>query len=166
MKFNIDSMKNLFFFICCTLFFSCSTENIENDFDQIEVRSGESFGFCVGKCYSEVIFEGNQQKLLVKESIFNDNVFTEKEKVYTEQVLLSTKNEIFKLIDFEEFMALDEVYGCPDCADGGAEWIEIKKGNGEIKKVKFEYGDTVPGHKNLVILLRKERKRLFEKYAK
>ena len=23
------------------------------------------------------------------------------------------------------FNSLDSVYGCPDCADGGAEWLEI-----------------------------------------
>ena len=42
------------------------------------------------------------------------------------------------LIDLDEFMALDTVIGCPDCADGGAEWIEIVFEETRYK-VTFEY---------------------------
>ena len=28
-------------------------------------------------------------------------------------------------VDVGNFFSLDETYGCPDCADGGAEWVEI-----------------------------------------
>ena len=42
------------------------------------------------------------------------------------------------LIDPDAFLALDSVIGCPDCADGGAEWIEIEYGD-QSHKVSFEY---------------------------
>ena len=34
-------------------------------------------------------------------------------------------DNLLELLDTEKFYALSEVIGCPDCADGGAEWIEI-----------------------------------------
>ena len=32
---------------------------------------------------------------------------------------------------------MDSVYGCPDCADGGAEWVEVENA-GTRKRVTFE----------------------------
>jgi hypothetical protein len=33
---------------------------------------------------------------------------------------------------------MDTVIGCPDCADGGAEWLELGFEK-EVKRVTFEY---------------------------
>ena len=33
--------------------------------------------------------------------------------------------QLVTLIDFEYFQSLDDVYGCPDCSDGGSEFIVI-----------------------------------------
>ena len=32
-------------------------------------------------------------------------------------------NGILNEINLKEFYSLKDFYGCPDCADGGAEWI-------------------------------------------
>ena len=51
---------------------------------------------------------------------------------------------------------LDDRIGCPDCADGGAEWIEIDSMDG-VKRVTFENGQTVNGIEPLVEKLRQLR---------
>ena len=38
------------------------------------------------------------------------------------------------------FQGLQATYGCPDCADGGAEWVEVEFDDGASKRVTFEYG--------------------------
>ncbi|MBP7884673.1 hypothetical protein KAZ93_00525 [Patescibacteria group bacterium] len=55
-------------------------------------------------------------------------------------------------LDYKKFNALNEVIGCPDCLDGGAEWIEIGD-----KKVTFEYGSSIPEISNLIYTLREIR---------
>lgn len=44
------------------------------------------------------------------------------------------------LIDWEAFRKLEETIGCPDCADGGGQWIEISRG-GEVHRVTYEFGN-------------------------
>ncbi len=41
-------------------------------------------------------------------------------------------------INLRGFFQLDEIIGCPDCADGGAEWIEIRTIE-KTQKVTFGY---------------------------
>ena len=61
--------------------------------------------------------------------------------------------QIIELIDFEYFQSLDDVYGCPDCADGGAEFIEIIY-DGVAKHVTFDAYTEIDGIQELTILLR------------
>jgi hypothetical protein len=46
--------------------------------------------------------------------------------------------DLVSAIDLEAFENLDEVIGCPDCTDGGAEWLEIVTLKGR-HKVTYEY---------------------------
>ena len=69
------------------------------------------------------------------------------------------------MTDYELFKKLNEIVGCPDCADGGAEWIEIIKGDSK-HKVTFECGKAPKEIDSLVTVLR-EKKTYFEgKYLK
>jgi hypothetical protein len=36
--------------------------------------------------------------------------------------------------------SLDPVYGCPDCADGGAAYLELARG-GIVERIQMEYSD-------------------------
>ena len=51
--------------------------------------------------------------------------------------------ELQTLIDFLVMQDLEDVIGCPDCADGGATYIELTQ-NGETKRVTFETGNPPP----------------------
>ena len=53
-------------------------------------------------------------------------------------------------MDLKEVHAMDDIIGCPDCADGGAEWLELGFED-RVKRVTFEYmnepeqlGDIIP----------------------
>ena len=48
---------------------------------------------------------------------------------------------------------MDEIIGCPDCADGGAEWIEITSGE-TSHKVTFEYNKSPDVFKSYIEILR------------
>jgi len=48
-------------------------------------------------------------------------------------------NQLLHLVQETEFLKLNDRYGCPDCADQGGEWIEIRFADGKTKKVTFDY---------------------------
>jgi hypothetical protein len=54
------------------------------------------------------------------------------------------------------FSKQPERLGCPDCADGGAEYIELQTGDQKYR-ITFEYGQTIPGFELLVDALRTQR---------
>jgi hypothetical protein len=37
---------------------------------------------------------------------------------------------------------VEGVHGCPDCADGGAEWVQVRA-SGDSIRATFEYGATL-----------------------
>ncbi|CAF4279798.1 unnamed protein product, partial [Rotaria sordida] len=48
---------------------------------------------------------------------------------------------------------LDDRIGCPGCADGGIEWIEVNWSK-ESKRVTFEYEALINGIEELIKYLR------------
>lgn len=60
--------------------------------------------------------------------------------------------------NFDAFSQQPQQVGCPDCADGGAEYIELQSGDRRYRVV-FEFGKTIPGFEPLVNNLRAHRGR-------
>lgn len=128
------------------------------------VNYGTSFGMCVGPCRKEMNVVNNTVSFTV--------FYTEGRgaiggtpKTYTELLDASFGSSLVKSIDYESFKKLNEIIGCPDCADGGAEWVEILK-NDSKHKVTFEFGKAPKEIESLVTILR-EKKVYFEaKYLK
>ena len=52
----------------------------------------------------------------------------------------------------DEVFALKEIIGCPDCLDGGAEWIEVSC-DGKAHRVEFDYHAPPSAISHLVYLL-------------
>lgn len=128
------------------------------------VNYGTSFGMCVGPCRKELN--------LVKDELVFTVYITEGRgavggvpKSYKEKLTNLYASNIIQNIDFEAFKKLPEVIGCPDCADGGAEWIEIIKDDSK-HKVTFEFGTSPKEIEKLVQLLREKRTYFEEKYVK
>ena len=165
-------MKNLIsaaLIISLFVFQSCSQEKLKTEsiqsLDSLIIISGQSFGFCVGKCYSDMIFKGKNVSLIVKETVSKGNSNIQKETTYTDELTDKQLSELAQLIDLGKFKLNPETIGCPDCADGGAEWLAIEQTELN-KKVTFEYGKDIPGQEKLVAFLRKERTTLLTKFVK
>jgi len=120
-------MKSKFILVFILLFslISCEeTDNTELNLDEeiISISYGTSFGECMGYCKRKIEIEGTVVKYIVSSWSVDDNYpDIEIKGTISEQ----DWNSITEKIDFIVFRNLEEVIGCPDCADGGAEWIKV-----------------------------------------
>ena len=111
-------------FISIQLLFSCDADEdiLTYDSEIVSIEYGTSFGQCIGYCNRNVEITGT-------EIIFNASGQTVTGKlpdiVITDIISIEDWEELVNTIDILIFRNMEEVIGCPDCADGGAEWIEI-----------------------------------------
>ncbi len=121
--------------------------------DTVIIRSGTSFGFCAGYCNKDM-------ELIGTKATFTKSSPRDPAK-YPTRICIKTlatnkAADLNVMAQFTEFRKQPEVIGCPDCADGGMEYIEVQVG--ELRhKVKFDYGKTIPGFDALVKELRTQR---------
>ncbi|WP_420316531.1 hypothetical protein [Ekhidna sp.] len=126
---------------------SCDENLSNNEISKIEF--GTSFGICAGYCTQIVtISEGIATKTIKPQLSQN-----------LEEKTCSIKYAEFESlagdVDVASFMELEEIIGCPDCADGGSEWIELTTPQG-TKKVTYEYGKEPAAVKSIIEELRKQ----------
>ena len=123
------------------------------------INSGTSFGECWGYCINELELQDIYANFQVSGWWEEDPDFPT--LIHEDIISQSALETIVNSFDFDEYIQLDGVYGCPDCADGGSEWIEITH-DGITKRVTFEAYDSIPGHDELVIQLRTLRQYYWE----
>jgi len=115
-----------------------------------EIKGGYSFGFCAGYCKADFVFTENLQALELKthgrESDPPD-LFFEKD------LDLSNWDRMIRSVNLDSFCSMDDVYGCPDCADGGMEYVTLEC-EGRDKTVRFEYGEVLPEIRDLLLEVR------------
>lgn len=162
-------MQLVLLMILSTLFFTnCekSSDLADNQatMNDYVVNYGTSFGMCVGPCRKEMNFLNGEVSFTV--------FYTEGRgatggtpKTYKETLDATLQNSLIKSIDYDAFKKLNGVVGCPDCADGGAEWVEIMKGDSK-HKVTFEFGKAPKEIESLVTVLREKKVYFEEKYLK
>lgn len=130
--------RRFFCVFLCSFFFlsSCDKESTQSEIKSI--KSGTSFGECIGYCVRDL--EITHTSITYTASGWNDQVYPIK--------TLHRDNDtedwegLVDLIDMEAISGYEDIVGCPDCADGGAEWIRIET-DSSIKQITFEYGDTL-----------------------
>jgi len=126
-------MKRVLLNLLFLFIFSSCTYN--DDFHEIiQLRYGTSFGMCVGYCKNEMALKSGL--ITYKKEGWNESF---QSAVCSETLTNGTWNSIVEFNHLDAFFELPEVIGCPDCADGGAEWLEIELVNGEKHEVYFEY---------------------------
>jgi hypothetical protein len=101
----------------------------------VRVRSQTSFGFCAGYCTTEMLVDSLQARLISRS--FDAERYPT--RTVTQTITLQDWRQLTAAIDTARFSRLDPVYGCPDCADGGAELVELEWGS-QRRQVSFEYG--------------------------
>lgn len=133
-------------FLC--FFGRSETEEPENKHEVTVIRYGTSFGFCqnnISITSSEVTLNKNGW---VYDPIVL-SVITDKKQIENSYI-----QELFEKVNFDDFLELKETIGCPDCADGGAEWLEISTKN-NTHKVTFEYlNNKIPELEDILTTIR------------
>lgn len=116
----------------------CEFPAVPGSTDGVVIRSGTSFGMCVGYCSTELSLSEREVRFIRSSRSAEYPPLTRHQAMSAERW-----NAIRAAIDWNALAGLEAVYGCPDCADGGAEWIEVTSA-GTTKRVTFEYGAELP----------------------
>lgn len=138
--------------ISIILFSNFQCEEIENigQTGQVHFLSyGTSFGECLGYCNREIVVSGGVVFTKSGWDIGGTLPDSSCEYIFIRDPLPDYLDDI----DINTFLAMDEVIGCPDCADGGAEWLELGFEN-EVKRVTFEYMNEPDEFKAVIPSLR------------
>ena len=140
-----------YFLIAAILISVVGTINAE----VLSISSGTSFGMCFGYCRQSINMTSNPLKIEAsKEPNFAHQTYP---PVHTTLSFPSNQwSELISLLNLKIFTALSNTIGCPDCADGGAEWIQVNWTDGN-KRVTFQYGRDVNGIEGLIKKLRQIR---------
>lgn len=114
-----------------TTFSACKKGQIKN---LNSIGYGTSFGMCIGYCSNNLTI--SDLKVVFSKSKNGQAADT---KTCTKSISEDDVNAIKDLLNSDKISALPEVIGCPDCADGGAEYVAINA-DGKQYKITFEYG--------------------------
>jgi len=144
-------------FMSALLFDQCSSvaEQPLTDTAPITIRTGTSFGMCVGNsCRKDYVFNGTSVTL----SQGGTRTQTQTPDKTCERTISAADWTSLRAAaaDLDAFRKQPNVIGCPDCADGGAEYIELQQ-NDSRHRVTFPFGKTIPGFEPLVNALRQQR---------
>jgi hypothetical protein len=148
-------MKQIFLSFVITLTMSQCTENRVRPItdEALTIRSGTSFGMCIGYCQMDYTFNGTNVTFTQSGTRSQNETPT---KTCQAAISPADWNAIKALADFDAFSKVPTTLGCPDCADGGAEYIELQAGDSK-HRVTFEFNNTIQGFEPLVDALRKAR---------
>ncbi|TKC10726.1 hypothetical protein FA048_11180 [Pedobacter polaris] len=133
------------FILISIITFSCKNQDLTTT---ATIKYGTSFGMCVDYCQREILLNGSKATFAKSKNGNNPDT-----KTCTKELDEVTLTALRKSIDMNAISNLPDVIGCPDCADGGSEYVEITS-NGKTKKVVFEYGKTPPSLIDLVSKLK------------
>ena len=99
-------------------------------------EAGYSFGFCIGPCRGELHIDGEALALRVTDRTGSQVIAQNRGR------LTSSGSARLAGVAASLPAELLETYGCPDCADGGAETLSATVG-GAQRMVTFEYNARV-----------------------
>lgn len=155
-------MKVFYAFAALLLFTGCQMQpfSVRTTPDPVLViRGGSSFGECLGYCWNEIQINPEQTRLIRKFQLPAGPAAPD--RLYQRDTDPAVWDQLVELVEFDELQTLESVYGCPDCADGGAEWIEVETATSK-KKITFEFGTSVAGAEPLIEAVRTLRQAYIE----
>ena len=135
-----------------------SCEKEERQFGTLNyIAYGTSFGECLGYC-------NHYMKVYPHLATLRKYGWDENGRLPDMQCSIPLESYEFisvkDSLDVGIFFTLDETYGCPDCADGGAEWVEVSFDT-VIHRVTFEYMNE-PGELLTIVPALRELMERFE----
>ncbi len=102
--------------------------------------SGTSFGECLGYCVTELSVTGRTARL-----VYSGWTRAVPDVRHERALSAAERGQLDRALDLQALRRAASQYGCPDCADGGAEWVGAELAEGGQKRVTFEYGTEVVG---------------------
>jgi hypothetical protein len=99
------------------------------------VESGTSFGMCAGYCSTRLVVDDARATLI--ETAWRSEL---PDRTRTVELTAAERSRFYAAADTAAVHRLAGVHGCPDCADGGAEWITVGRST-----VKFDFGKELAG---------------------
>jgi hypothetical protein len=110
-----------------------------NSCEIVKIKYGWSFNMSVGYSRQDVILSSGSV-------IFTKQGFSGTPPPVTcTSVLSDTEWNALKTgVDITTFFSVPAVIGCPDCSDGGSEWIEMELNHGEKHRSNWDYSDGAP----------------------
>jgi hypothetical protein len=132
---------------------ACAVSPAEPGTDgSLEVSRGTSFGMCLGYCETELVLAGATATLTERSR--DPKRYPTRER----SIELTAKEwkRIRAMADRRALRIVEGVHGCPDCADGGAEWVEIRTAKESIRAT-FDHGRTLGPIADLQAALRAVR---------
>lgn len=117
------------------------------------IRATTSFGFCAGYC--ETTLEISSDLMSYVEESRRGELPT---LLRSAPVSSAEWDGLIDALDRRAIARLPDTVGCPDCADGGAESLEVIGADWQ-KRVTFEYGATMPELQPLLARVRALRGR-------
>jgi hypothetical protein len=117
------------------------------------IRSTTSFGFCWGYCRTTL-------DITPTEMVFVEDGWRDEVPVVRRTARVSSEEwqALLSAVDRSRIEPLPARIGCPDCADGGAESLEVVAGDWQ-KTVTFEYDAALPQLQPLLERVRVLRRR-------
>ena len=109
----------------------------------LSIRFGTSFGECLGYCVNTLMIDEQNMTLSREGWVQGGSLPGLRFEAGPDSKRWSMLRTAWSA-NAESFSELDSIIGCPDCADGGAEWIEVRTASGR-KKVTYEYATDLQG---------------------
>jgi hypothetical protein len=132
---------------------TCSVNAPDTD-GPITIEHGTSFGMCLGYCRTVLEIDGTTVRLTQTSPDSTRNP----RKTQTLQLTEAEARRLQALANVRDVSRVEGVHGCPDCADGGAEWVEIRTTDRTIKAT-YEFRSTLEPIAELQAQLRALRER-------
>jgi hypothetical protein len=103
--------------------------------DSSLIGAGWSFGMCLGYCSADLTIDGDTVVLTGRDRTLEEPVFVNRGTLTAE-----AQGSIAAAVAGLAGVSLEPIYGCPDCADGGAASLSIVR-DGVTSRHDMEYGN-------------------------
>jgi hypothetical protein len=135
-------MKTILSFVFLLLATSSCSSNPAGEAaaGDVSIAQGKSYGMCVGYCWSEVVVSQDSARFT---ETSRDSVRNPPRR----RALAISAAEWQRLESLAQPSKLTQVegtHGCPDCADGGAEWVELRTNDRTIRAFYEANKDLAP----------------------
>ncbi len=148
-------MKSYYiFFLGIFLFFSCSNDDDQSGTRQGSLIFGTFAGECFGDCFDVFrIDNGKLQEDQVVDFFTQDYSFTS--SFTFPELQFNLYKNILSEIPQELVDGSDKTYGCPDCADQGGFYFEIRTSDGATKKYIVDTNNTTDQSEEILVFKNK-----------